>query len=214
MWPGVGALGEYSLTNPKWLLAIGLVKLFMISITVLAGYRGGFIFPFMFAGHAIGTAMYYWFVDAGIPISAAAASLSCACAINVAVTRTVLATPIVLATLSGRVDTFPTMLVASLVALYVTGDESIIKAARKRWLRAELTGTELMTDRTPPMQRNRIVRTSMSGASSCNASAHAGTNFSAASFKPDELVQAVHDRIGGPPAAAPPPAPAAARSMV
>jgi len=26
-----------------------------ITITVLAGYRGGFIFPFMFAGLALGT---------------------------------------------------------------------------------------------------------------------------------------------------------------
>ena len=55
--------------------------------------------------------------------------------------------PIVLSTLSGRVDIFPTMLVASIVSLYVTGDESIIKAARKRFLRRELKGTELMTDR-------------------------------------------------------------------
>merc|ERR1719267_175591 len=95
---------------------------------------------------------------AGIPVSAAAAALSCACAINTAVTRTVLATPIVLASLSGRMDTFPTLLVASIISLYMTGDESIIKAARKRWLRAELMGSEVMTDRDKDIQRNRIIR--------------------------------------------------------
>lgn len=45
--------------------------------------------------------------------------------------------------------------VASLVGLYMTGDESIIKAARKRWLRSELDGSEQLTDRTPVMERRR-----------------------------------------------------------
>merc|ERR1719502_1055268 len=213
VWPTVGALGPYSLSDPKWLIAIGLTKLFMISITVLAGYRGGFIFPFMFAGHAIGTALQYPLVAAGMQVSAGAASLSCACAINVAVTRTVLATPIVLATLSGRVDTFPTLLVASLVSLYVTGDESIIKGARKRWLRSELQGTDLMTDRTPPLQRNRR-QSNRSAGNSTNttpgASLHKANNFSAASFAPshEALMQGVNDQFGSPaatraPAAAP-----------
>ena len=70
-----------------------------------------------------------------------------------AVTRTVLATPIVLSTLSGRVDCFPTLLVASIVATYITGDESVIKAARSRWLRSELDGSELLVDKDAPMQR-------------------------------------------------------------
>merc|ERR1711918_340872 len=57
VWPQQGVLGVYSLSNPLVLTSIGLWKLAAISITVLAGYRGGFIFPFMFAGHAIGTAV-------------------------------------------------------------------------------------------------------------------------------------------------------------
>jgi len=144
VWPAVGALGPYSLSSPTTLIAISIAKLVAIGVTVLAGYRGGFIFPFMFAGHALGMG-----IASLVPfISPAGAALSCACAINVAVTRTVLATPIVLSTLSGRVDIFPTMLVASIISLYVTGDESIIKAARKRFLRRELEGTEAMTDRS------------------------------------------------------------------
>lgn len=151
VWPTVGALGEYSLSDPVYLLLIGLFKLVAISATVLAGYRGGFIFPFMFAGHSIGAALAIFF-----PIlSPAAASLCIACAINVSVTRTILATPIVLSALSGRVDVFPTLLVSSLVAAYVSGDEAIIKSARKRFLRAELDGTELLTDRTPQLDRRR-----------------------------------------------------------
>ena len=56
-WPKVGVLGAYSLENPLVLISIGLFKLLAISITVLAGYRGGFIFPFMFAGLSMGTAL-------------------------------------------------------------------------------------------------------------------------------------------------------------
>ena len=92
-----------------------------------------------------------------------------------AVTRTVLATPVVLATLSGRTDVFPMLLVASIVSLYVTGEESIIKAARKRWLRKELDGTELMTDRNNNMERNRVVLKVRSNRSTPNSSAHGGS---------------------------------------
>ena len=67
-----------------------------------------------------------------------------ACSINAAVTRTVLATPIVLASLAGRTDCFPTLLVASIVAMQMTGDEAIIVAARRRWLRSELDGADSM----------------------------------------------------------------------
>lgn len=175
--PSVGILGEYSLSDPIYLFAIGIAKLVAISVTVLAGYRGGFIFPFMFAGHSIGTGLSI--ALAGIvPLSPAAAALSCACAINVAVTRTVLATPIVLATISGRTDCFPTLLVASIVSLYMTGNESIIKAARKRYLRAELEGTEDMKDgATPRLERNRIVVQNRSNRTTPNSSKHGGTAF-------------------------------------
>ena len=128
-----------------------------LALAVLAGYRGGFIFPFMFAGQSIGMGIALG-LEGILHVSPAAAALACACAINVAVTRTVLATPIVLATLSGRTDVFPTLLVASIVSLYVPGQESIIKAARKRWLRAELDGSaELVDGYTPRIDRNRVV---------------------------------------------------------
>merc|ERR1719502_840814 len=69
---------------------------------VLGAYRGGFIFPFMFAGHSIGLGLAALAnYSSAVVISPGAAALSMACAINVAVTRTVLATPIVLTTLSA-----------------------------------------------------------------------------------------------------------------
>ena len=63
--PAVGILGAYSLENPIVLFAIGIFKLLAISFTVLAGYRGGFIFPFMFAGHSIGTGLSLVFPEPG-----------------------------------------------------------------------------------------------------------------------------------------------------
>lgn len=174
--PKVGILGEYSLTDPKFLFAIGIAKLVAISFTVLAGYRGGFIFPFMFAGHSIGTGLALTLEPMlGVTISPAAAALCCACSINASVTRTVLATPVVLATLSGRTDVFPMLLVSSIVSLYVTGDEAIIKAARKRWLRKELEGSELLTDRNPHMERNRVVVMNRSNRSTPHHSTHGGS---------------------------------------
>ena len=126
-----------------------------ITVTMIGGFRGGFIFPFMFAGHAIGNAVAIAGGWVGIPLSHAAGALCTACAINVAVTRTVIATPIVLASLSGRPDTLPTLLAASLVSLWVTADESVIKDARKRWLRVELEGCDAMEDPSPDIVRRR-----------------------------------------------------------
>jgi len=206
VYPQEGVLGAISLVDPAHLLGIGIAKLVAISITVLAGYRGGFIFPFMFAGHSIGTACFYFLAGYGIHTSQAAAALSFAAAINVAVTRTVLATPIVLASLSGRTDVFPHLLVASLVALWVTGEESIIKAARKRWLRAELEGTSAMTDRTPTLERRRLVRSgNNSAATTPGSSLHGGNLFAKGDLvfgKEDALKgvdpKALADKLAGP----------------
>ena len=98
-----------------------------------------------------------------------------------------------MATLSGRTDCFPTLLVSSLVALMVTGDESIIKAARKRWLRAELDGTEVMTDRDAPMNdRKRVVRSgNVSRATTPGNSAHGGAEFNKF-FADPCLAEALH----------------------
>ena len=117
------------------LILVGCAKLVAIGVTVLAGYRGGFIFPFMVSGVAIGCGFARAGADAGLLRGAVAEPLCALClaaGINTCVTRTVLATPIVLVSISDRVDALPVALVASIVALHVTQDESVIKAARTR----------------------------------------------------------------------------------
>ena len=130
------AFGPCDLTNLLVLTSIGCMKLVAISITVLAGYRGGFIFPFYFCGIAFGVVIHRL-----VPgLSLATAALSLAAAINTSVTRTVLATPVVLIGLSGRPDVLPCVLVASVVSLYMTGDVAIIKASRARRKTQEILG--------------------------------------------------------------------------
>ncbi|KAJ8608928.1 hypothetical protein CTAYLR_005302 [Chrysophaeum taylorii] len=115
--------------SPRALIYAGFVKLVLILVTVLAGYRGGFIFPFMFSGIAIGAGVARLL---GLTVVAHVA-LSLAAAINTAATRTVFATPFVLVTLSNRPDTLLTCLVASVVSLVLTADVAVITDARARW---------------------------------------------------------------------------------
>jgi hypothetical protein len=125
------------------LILVGCAKLVAIGVTVLAGYRGGFIFPFMVSGVAIGCGFARAGADAGLLRGAVAEPLCALClaaGINTCVTRTVLATPIVLVSISDRVDALPVALVASIVALHVTQDESVIKAARTRDSFEDLAG--------------------------------------------------------------------------
>ena len=125
------------------LILVGCAKLVAIGVTVLAGYRGGFIFPFMVSGVAIGCGFARAGADAGLLRGAVAEPLCALClaaGINTCVTRTVLATPIVLVSISDRVDALPVALVASIVALHVTQDESVIKAARPRDSFEDLAG--------------------------------------------------------------------------
>jgi H+/Cl- antiporter ClcA len=122
VWPKIGILGVRDRQSPGWLLIIGLAKIVAIAVTTLGDFRGGFIFPFMFAGVALGGSMYF-FLASYVPAEhlpcQALFCLTMAAALNVAATRTVLATPIVLITLSGRADLFPPVLLASVVSLLV-----------------------------------------------------------------------------------------------
>ena len=95
------------------LILVGCAKLVAIGVTVLAGYRGGFIFPFMVSGVAIGCGFARAGADAGLLRGAVAEPLCALClaaGINTCVTRTVLATPIVLVSISDRVDALPVAL--------------------------------------------------------------------------------------------------------
>ena len=61
IWPKGGIWGlepfQQGLYTPQLLLVIALVKLVTVSVTVLSGFRGGFIFPLFMAGTSLGLAI-------------------------------------------------------------------------------------------------------------------------------------------------------------
>ena len=59
-------------------------------------------------------------------------ALGLGAAINTAATRCVFATPVIMATLSGRADAFTTLFVSSLVSLVITSNDAVILAAKSR----------------------------------------------------------------------------------
>ena len=93
------------------------MKMIAISFTVASGYRGGFIFPFFTAGAAFGQAIYI--ISGGI-IPIQLCILCIAASINVAITRTSIATTLILTALSGELNANPPILAASIVSLLLT----------------------------------------------------------------------------------------------
>jgi len=127
VWPTEGLLG-FELDSWQNCLICGFAKLVAISFTVAGGYRGGFIFPFFAAGAAFGRALVFVFPD----LSPVIACLCFAAGINVAITRTSLATPLILSFLAGEQFVLPAVLAASLVSLFATGYVPFIKSQLAR----------------------------------------------------------------------------------
>jgi len=122
VWPTSGLIGFEMDAGWKCFI-VGVCKIVAISFTVAGGYRGGFIFPFFAAGAGFGRALTS--VVPGIPTS-----LACLCfaaGINVAITRTSLASSIILCYLSGEQQAMPAVLAASLVSLFATAYLPFIK---------------------------------------------------------------------------------------
>ncbi len=115
LWPPGGLTG-FEIVGFWSAFAVGLAKLAAISVTVASGYRGGFIFPFFTAGAAFGRAACY-LIPSLHPVLAV---LCIGAGINASITRTALATPLILAALSGEPNTAPPLLAASLVATFLT----------------------------------------------------------------------------------------------
>jgi len=105
-------------------LLTGIAKLIAISFTVSGGYRGGFIFPFFASGAALGRAISFIFPSIPVQLT----TLCMAAAINVAITRTSLATSIILCFLAGEPNAMSAVLMASLTSLFVTGYMPFIKS--------------------------------------------------------------------------------------
>ncbi|MCC4213056.1 chloride channel protein [Leeuwenhoekiella parthenopeia] len=79
------------------LLTILGFKIIAISITVVSGWRGGFIIPLFFVGATLGLILHQLFPELNLTL----AVVSCMAAINACVTRTPMSTTILLATLTG-----------------------------------------------------------------------------------------------------------------
>jgi len=149
-------------------MMVGTAKMVAISFTVAAGYRGGFIFPFFAAGAAYGKGLTYVFPALSPIIS----TLCFACGINVAITRTGLATPLILVALVGEINAMPPVLAASMASLFATSYMPFIRSQVKRadvtHLRSDhmTTGPASMAERSksydPEMQQQGSSATSPS----------------------------------------------------
>lgn len=140
LWPPTGAIG-FEIDSYLTALTVGFAKIVAISLTVAGGFRGGFIFPFFATGAALGRALVL--ICPSIPVQVAC--LCFAAAINVAITRTALATTLILTFLAGEQNAISAVLAASLVSLFATGYMPFIKTQivrsdidhslffRKRW---------------------------------------------------------------------------------
>jgi H+/Cl- antiporter ClcA len=115
VWPTRGLIG-FEMESTLTCLIVGITKLVAISFTVVGGYRGGYIFPLFTSGAAFGRAIA--FLIPAIPVQLAV--LCMAAAINVALTRTSIATSLILVFLSGEQDSMSAVLAASLASLFAT----------------------------------------------------------------------------------------------
>ena len=109
-------------------MGVAIGKMIAISFTVAGGYRGGFIFPFFAAGAAFGKGLTYIFPD--LPPSLA--TLSIAAGINVAITRTGLATPLILCALAGEPNAIAPVLAGSMASLFATAYMPFIRSQVRR----------------------------------------------------------------------------------
>ena len=116
IWPTTGLL-HFEMNSFGTAVIVGIAKLIAISFTVSGGYRGGYIFPMFAAGAALGRAVYFLcpFMEMQVCV------LCMAAALNVALTRTAIATTLILAFLSGEQNAVTPILASALVSLFVTG---------------------------------------------------------------------------------------------
>lgn len=127
VFPTGGLLG-LSMDTFGEAMGVGIGKMIAISFTVAGGYRGGFIFPFFAAGAAFGKGLTYVFTD--LPPSLA--TLSIAAGINVAITRTGLATPLILCALAGEPNAISPVLAGSMASLFATAYMPFIRSQVRR----------------------------------------------------------------------------------
>ena len=127
VWPTSGAFG-FEVETGGTALLMGFAKLVAISFIVAGGYRGGYIFPLFCSGAALGRAIHCVmpFIDVQLCILCMAASM------NVALTRTAIASTLILSYLAGEQAAISAILASSLISLFVTAYMPFIKTQVNR----------------------------------------------------------------------------------
>ena len=116
VWPKTGYTG-FEMDSPWNAFVLGMCKMIAISFTVAGGLRGGYIFPLMCTGASFGRVIDHYTPDA-IPLQICVLCMSAG--MNVAITRTSLASTLILAFLPGEPCAIPPILMASLCSLFAT----------------------------------------------------------------------------------------------
>ena len=122
VWPTSGAI-HFEMDTLWKALLLGIAKIVAISLSLAAGFRGGFIFPFFVAGASFGNVLVGLFPNLQLQL----ATLCFAAGINVAITRTALATTLILSFLAGEPCATPAILAASLTSLFATSYMTFLK---------------------------------------------------------------------------------------
>ena len=145
-------------------------------------HQGGFIFPLFFAGASLGRALLS-IAPAVLPpgVFAASPALMCMCfaaGLNVAVTRTPFASPLILATLSGQPNIMAPALCAALASLFVTRSSKFIGPQRDR---ADLHFIgdlqpleEPSLQYAPPLSRSAVAAAAAAAAAAANGNGNVG----------------------------------------
>lgn len=117
-------------------------------ISMAGGWKGGFIIPLFFMGYVLGRAATPFLPGANEIVLATALMVAC----NVGVTKTPLASVLVVASMSGS-RLMPTMLIASIVSLFLTSSVSLLHTQRQR---ESVTG-EPVTDESDSLESGEPV---------------------------------------------------------
>lgn len=123
------------------LVLAAVVKLVASSMIVSSGWRGGFIIPLFFIGAALGEVAHQLLgVDRAVAIAA------CMVAVNVGVTKTPFGSSLVVAEMAG-LRLLPPVLLAAIVALFLTSRVAMIETQRARGHEGPEPGSTTGTDR-------------------------------------------------------------------
>jgi H+/Cl- antiporter ClcA len=127
------------------LIVAFLAKLLGASVTVSAGWPGGFIIPLFFMGACLARAGHHLIPHTNEAVLIAALMVAC----NVGVTKTPLGSVLVVTEMAG-VQLLPTTLIAAVVALVLTSHVGLIDSQRRRTDTSGDEGSGI--DPSPPLE--------------------------------------------------------------